>query len=87
MKKGEYEFGDLVFLVRGECEGNVGIVSQPIGEGLMGHVLVQYKAGILGIDVSLEDIRTAEENDHGYAQLAYSLIKLGSHVIEQRLIV
>jgi len=87
MKKGEYEIGDLVFLVRGECVGNVGIVSQPVGEELMGHVLVQYKGGVLGINLSLEDIRTADSNDHGYAQLAYSLIKLGSHVIEQRLIV
>jgi hypothetical protein len=39
------------------------------------------------LEASIEDVEPADENYGGFAQLAYNLIKLGSHGIEQRLIV
>jgi hypothetical protein len=40
----------------------------------------------VGIPASIEDVASADEGSRGFAQLAYSLIKLGSHIIEQKLL-
>jgi hypothetical protein len=40
---------------------------------------------IIGVTVSADEVDLADENSQGFAQLAYNLIKLGSHVIEQTL--
>jgi hypothetical protein len=50
-------------------------------------VLVHRDGCIFGVQVTLGDVVPADRNHAGFAQLAYSLIKLGSHVIEARLIV
>jgi len=79
--------GDLVKLLRSDWGGSVGIVTRPITEENMGHVLVHKDGYIVGMDASLEDVEPASQDCEGFAPLAYNLIKLGSHVIEQKLIV
>ena len=79
--------GDLVKILRGENAGSVGIVTKPITEQVAGHVLVSKDGLIMGIDASTEDVEFADESGEGFAQLGYQLIKLGSYVIEQKLIV
>lgn len=81
------EKGDLVILHINEWDGFVGVVSQAITEELPGHVLVQKDGCILGIRVSIQDVILADSSNQGFAQLAYQLIKLGSHVIEKRLLI
>ena len=51
-----------------------------------GHVLVHKDGCIFGVKASIEDVVLADISSQGFAQLAYNLIKLGSHVIEQKLI-
>jgi len=79
--------GDLVKILIDDWFGSVGIVSQPITHQNPGHVLVCIDGCILGVVASIEDVELVDEYCEGYAQLAYNLIRLGSHVIEQRLIV
>lgn len=78
--------GDLVQFTRGSWEGVVGIVTQPITAERSGHVLVHKDGFILGIEASMDDLALADKSNRGFAQLAYNLIKLGSHVIEERLL-
>jgi hypothetical protein len=85
MSRGHLDMGDLVRFKTGEWEGFTGIVSRPITEETAGHVLI-HSGGILGIEATLDDVDLVDETDAGFAQLAYSLIKLGSHVIEKKLI-
>jgi len=42
---------------------------------------------VFRVKAAIEDAEIANASSQGFAQLAYHLIKLGSHVIEQRLIV
>lgn len=42
---------------------------------------------MVGITAPIEDVERIEDEGQGFAQLAYSLIKLGSHIIEQKLLV
>jgi len=86
MSERNLEVGDLVQLTTGEWQGFVGIVTQPITQDHAGHVLVLKAGYILGIKASIGDVLLAEKSSQGFAQLAYNLIKLGSHVIEQRLL-
>jgi hypothetical protein len=86
MTKERYERGDLVMLQSEEFVGMAGIVSLPISAGERGHVLVQREGAIQGIAASLADVAPAGESSTGFAQLGYQLIKLGSYVIEQKLI-
>lgn len=79
--------GDLIKLPRSDWGGSVGIVTRPITEENIGHVLVHKDGYIVGMDASLEEVEPAGEDSEGFAQLGYHLIKLGSHVIEQKLIV
>lgn len=82
-----YEVGDLVKLAGEGAEGSPAVVSRAIGPGQPGHVLVAGVKGVEGVDVTWEQVAEADETDDGFAQLAYRMIKLGSHVIESRLIV
>jgi hypothetical protein len=86
MSSRNFEIGDLVKLTTEEWDGFVGIVTQPITEDSAGHVLVHKNGYILGVRVSIGDVLPADKSSEGFAQLAYNLIKLGSHVIEERLI-
>lgn len=79
--------GDLVTLVAKDWNGLVGVVSQAITEDHPGHVLVYKDSSILGVTVFFQDVTLTDSQKQGFAQLAYQLIKLGSHVIEQRLLV
>ena len=79
--------GAMVTLRNGSRRGQAAVVSKAISEGKPGTVLILDDASLVGLDVSLEDVDRAAEDSHGFAQLAYQLIKLGSHVIEHRLIV
>jgi hypothetical protein len=86
MSKRDLETGDLVKILSSGWAGSVGIVSKPITEQAKGHVLVFKDGFIQGMDATLEDIELVDESSEGFAQLGYLLIKLGSHVIEQKLI-
>lgn len=81
-----FKTGDLVKVLKAGWVGSVGIVTRSITEQNTGHVLVHKDGTIFGIDSSIEDVDTADEVSEGFAQLGYQLIKLGSHVIEQKLI-
>lgn len=79
--------GDLVKFSAAIKGGAVGVVSQPITAGSPGHVLILRGEHLLGVPTSVEDVEFADEDSVGFAQLASNLIKLGSHVLEKRLIV
>lgn len=83
----EFRPGDLVLLNDEKWAGAVGVVSQPISDPSGGHVLTLRDGNLVGVSVSVNDVSVAGEGSAGFAQLAYGLIKLGSHVIEQRLLV
>jgi hypothetical protein len=87
ISKSRLETGDLVTLLTEDYNGMVGVVSQPIAEDQHGHVLVQKDGYILGVRASIRHVIPADRHSAGFAQLAYNLIQLGSHVIEARLIV
>jgi len=86
MAERSFEVGDLVKIQRSDWIGCVGIVTKPIDEQVRGHVLLHKDGAILGMDATLQDVALADEKSEGFAQLGYHLIKLGSHVIEQKLI-
>ncbi|MHB8933401.1 MAG: hypothetical protein ACYC6H_08050 [Bellilinea sp.] len=87
MTQKSLEPGDLVTLQIKDWHGLVGVVSQAITEDHPGHVLVYKDGSIFGVKVVVQDVTLADSGHQGFAQLAYQLIKLGSHVIEQRLLV
>ncbi len=76
------EIGDLVVIKKGDRVGKVGIISNPITDQKLGHVLVHEGGSIIGMNVSFEDVDLAGETSEGFAQLGYHLIKLGSLMIE-----
>ncbi len=86
MSKDEFLVGDMVVLSTEEWQGISAIVSKPITKGSVGHVLIHVGGNIIGVTVSADEITLADETTKGFAQLAYNLIKLGSHVIEKTLI-
>ena len=86
MSKEQFIFGDLVLLIAGDFEGTAGIVSKPYTEEKGGHVLIHKDGNVLGIACTIDEVKLADEKSSGFAQLAYSLIKLGSHVIDKKLI-
>ena len=81
-----FKIGDMVKLSAEGFEGIGGVVCRPITEGSIGHVLVHRDGHVLGVDASADDVDLVDETSEGFAQLAYTLIKLGSHVIERVLI-
>lgn len=87
MSEKDLAVGELVKIINGRWAGSVGIVTQPITAQQSGHVLLHKDGSIRGIDASLADVEPVDENCEGFAQLGYQLIMLGSHVIEQKLIV
>ena len=86
MAKKSYQVGDMVVLSTDERQGQSAVVCAPAKPGKDGHVLLLSEGFIRGVSVSVEDISLAEEDARGFAQLASNLIKLGSHVIEKRII-
>jgi hypothetical protein len=86
MSKDTLTVGDVVLFNNKEMVGITGIVSKPITEEDPGHVLFIRNGYIVGVEAPFEDVTPADENSQGFAQLAYNLIKLGSHVIEKRLL-
>lgn len=83
---GEFVAGDLVVRTASQT-GRGAVVSQPITVDSPGHVLTLHGGSVVGITASIEDVEPIEDESQGFAQLAYSLIKLGSHIIEQKLLV
>jgi hypothetical protein len=86
MSKDTLIVGDVVLFTNKEMSGTTGIVSKPITEEDPGHILIIKDGHIVGVEASFEDVTPADESVQGFAQLAYNLIKLGSHVIEKRLL-
>jgi hypothetical protein len=86
MTKDRLNIGDLIVFTSKDMQGTAGIVSEPITAESPGHVLLIKDGCIIGMRASLEDIILADKSTQGFAQLAYNLIKLGSHVIEKRLL-
>lgn len=86
MSEVKFRIGDIVTLTSKKWVGQVGIVSQPISESDPGHVLVSVAGSVLGVSASMEEVVLADKNSEGHAQLAFNLIKLGSHVIERGLL-
>ena len=87
MSSKKFEVGDLVEMISKDWSGIVGIVSQPINEQHPGHVLIHKDDCILGRNTTIDDVELAGETSEGFAQLGYFLIKLGSHVIEKKLLI
>ncbi len=87
MSDENFEIGALVKLRSAGQEEMVGIVSQPISDQHPGHVLSHVDGCILGHDASISEVEPVGETAGGFAQLGYLLIKLGSHVIENKLLV
>ncbi len=86
MSEKNLEVGDLVRLSAKGWDGLAGIVSKPISEESPGHVLVHKDGCILGVQATINDVAPADKGSEGFAQIAYNLIKLGSHVTEKRLL-
>jgi hypothetical protein len=86
MSQNEFRVGDMVVLSTEEWQGVSAIVTKPIAKENIGHVLIHVDGNIIGVTVSADEIALADETTQGFAQLAYNLIKLGSHVIEKALI-
>ena len=86
MIRNKLEIGDLVEILKGKWAGSVGIVTQPISEQKAGHLLIHKDGSIFGVDASMDEVRFAGEGSEGFAQLGYHLIKLGSLVIEKKLL-
>lgn len=87
MPQNSLEQGNLVTLLTKDWNGLVGVVSQLITEDHPGHVRVYKDSCIFGVRVFNQDVSPADSANQGFAQLAYQLIKLSSHVIEKRLLV
>jgi hypothetical protein len=81
-----YPLGELVTFVGGEWAGFAGVVSWPITKEDAGYVLVHSEGRVAGVSTTYEDIMPADETAKGFTQLAYQLIKLSSHLIENTLI-
>ena len=86
MSQDTYNIGDMVVLLTDDRRGISAIVSSPIEPGRAGHVLLIKDGRLIGTNALADDVTLADENTQGFAQLAYKLIKLGSHVIEKTLL-
>ncbi|MGB2963695.1 MAG: hypothetical protein WBB69_06880 [Anaerolineales bacterium] len=86
MAEREFILGDMVVFSTEERQGVCGVVSRPITKNNKGHVLTLLDGHILGADVSANEVDLADNKGEGFTQLAYNLIKLGSHVIEHTLL-
>lgn len=86
MPRKSFQVGDMVVLSTDNWRGSSAIVSHPIEPGKEGHVLLIKDGYLLGVNVSFDDVTEIDDTSQGFAQIAYKLIKLGSHVIEETLI-
>jgi len=82
----EYHVGDLV-VVHHDGEDQGAVVSKPVSPDETGQVLLYDGGVITGLEVSHEDLELADKDVGDWAQLAHTLIKLGSHIIEERLLI
>ncbi|HZY30261.1 MAG TPA: hypothetical protein VFF86_01335 [Candidatus Methylomirabilis sp.] len=80
----QYEVGDLVVYT---SSGELGVISSAGDSRGKGQMLILRRRSLVGMAVDWHDIRLATDADTGAAQLAHELIRLGSHIIEKRLIV
>jgi hypothetical protein len=62
--------GDLVKVLHSNWAGSAGIVTRPITEQNIGHVLIYGVGYLLGLEASIEDVEPADENYGGFAKLA-----------------
>ncbi|MBK5266890.1 MAG: hypothetical protein JJE47_05590 [Acidimicrobiia bacterium] len=58
-----------------------------VGDSKRPGLLTLRDGHLVGLATSDVAVVPADETDVGFAQLAYKLITLGSHVIEQRLLI
>lgn len=79
--------GDLIQFRTEPHKGEVAVVSNPGDEHSTGHVITLCGGHLRGVDVTENDVAPVGPGSNGFAQLANTLIKLGSHVIEERPIV
>jgi len=86
MEKSEYQFGDLVAMIRGEWKDHPGIVSWPISKDITGYVLIYSDGNILGVKASSGDVMGVDGSYAGFTQLTSHLIKLSSHLIEKAIL-
>jgi hypothetical protein len=82
----QLDIGTMVRFTTSDREGIAGVVCRPISAGSPGHVLLRQEGYVHGVDASMEDVDLADEATEGFTQLAYTLIKLGSHIIEKTLV-
>lgn len=75
--------GDLVVH---KSSGVFGVISSAEDSRGTGQMLTLRHGSLVGMAVDWHDIRPATDADTGAAQLAHELIRLGSHIIEKRLI-
>jgi hypothetical protein len=86
MSQDTYNIGDMVILSVADRRDISAVVSSPIEPGRAGHVLLIKDGCLIGTNASVDDVTLVDESTQGFAQLAYKLIMLGSHVIEKTLL-
>ena len=79
--------GALVMLTTAGKTGLVGVVTEAIAKATPGYVLFLENGYLQGMQATIDDVVVSDHSTAGFAQLAYNLIKLGSHVIEKKLII
>jgi len=79
--------GVLVKLTSPGKTGLVGIVTKAISQSTPGYILFLENGILQGMQATIDDVVVSDQSTAGFAQLAYNLIKFGSHVIEKKLIV
>lgn len=79
--------GALVKLTAAGKTGLVGVVTEAIAKSTPGYVVFLENGHLQGMQATIEDVAPSDQSTTGFAQLAYNLIELGSHVIEKKLIV
>lgn len=77
----ELQVGDLVAFRDGD-RGGVGVVTRAVTAQSPGHILTLHGDELVGVAATTKDVYLADESHEGFVQLAYHLIQLGSHVIE-----
>ena len=70
-----------------EFDGGVAIVTRSITEHTDGHVLALRDGCLIGHPAALGEVVPAREEREGFVQLSHEMIRLGSLLVEQRLIV
>jgi len=79
---GRFNVGDVV-----QFGDGVAIVSLPISDQAAGHVLTLRDGFLVGHAAAVNDVAPVGDESEGFVQLAHKLIRLGSLLIEERLLV